>query len=582
VAKGYPLPLRNSPGQQRERKQLSFTRKEIDVIDEQIAENIRHGAIEETKEEHRQLVSRVVLNKLKNRMCVDFEVNNFLEPRTFKDKTKKDFRMMLQQGDYMAKTDIKKAFWTIPIQARHRKYLKFRWRGKLYQYRVVPFGLSCASHALRLLTLPLIRKARKRGIRIVMYADDILVMHQDKKKAEEQLRWIMKQFMEVGYIMNEEKTTKVPDTRMEFLGLTYDSRTMTMSTPASKVRDIRKMARRIIKDPEGIRLRPLQSLVGKINFVRETQIHGRERFARLLHTIRTLTNRSPSELGEKKVMKDLRWWAREFTTTATGATIQGRQGEKQEWTTDAGPHGYACQSNQVTIVGAWSAYQRRQSTNYREMRALLSAMKRATPGVPMNWRTDSRVAASYITKGYGKANKLNSLARKILIRAARRRIEITPIIISQQEIEEVDRLSRIRDATDYYITQKEFHRTTQELNVYPEVDLMATRFTKKCQQFYAMGDPTAAAQDAFTQHWGSRAVYAFPPQGIINKTITKLQQDQAWGIIILPDWQGAAFTTMIRAASTRNVAVMARTLEETELMRRHRAYAFSFNREKSL
>ena len=88
---GYPLPLRTAPFQLRERKPISFNQEEVNVIGKQLAENLRHRALEEFAEQEGQIVSRIVLNKTKDRMCIDFEVNKFMAPRRVKETAKKDF-----------------------------------------------------------------------------------------------------------------------------------------------------------------------------------------------------------------------------------------------------------------------------------------------------------------------------------------------------------------------------------------------------------------------------------------------------------------------------------------------------------
>ena len=47
-------------------------------------------------------------------------------------------------NDFQTKMDLKDAYFTLQIHQRHQKYFHFRWRGKLYQFLVLPFSLSSA------------------------------------------------------------------------------------------------------------------------------------------------------------------------------------------------------------------------------------------------------------------------------------------------------------------------------------------------------------------------------------------------------------------------------------------------------
>jgi len=49
-------------------------------------------------------------------------------------------------------------------------------------------------------------------------------------------------------------------------------------------------------------------------------------------------------------------------------------------------------------------------------------------------------------------------------------------------------------------------------------------------------DPGSVAVDAFTVQWSQNVFYAFPPFSVITRTLQKIQQDQATGLLIVPYW----------------------------------------------
>ena len=65
---------------------------------------------------------------------------------------------MIRPSMYMAKLDIKDAYYSIPIQSQHQKYLKMKNNNKLFKYTVLP----------PLATL------RKEKISIADYIDDLI------------------------------------------------------------------------------------------------------------------------------------------------------------------------------------------------------------------------------------------------------------------------------------------------------------------------------------------------------------------------------------------------------------------------
>ena len=56
----------------------------------------------------------------------------------------------------MASLDIKDTYYSIPVDEEHQKYLKFEFKGILYQFCVLPNGLSpCPRWFTKLLKVPL-------------------------------------------------------------------------------------------------------------------------------------------------------------------------------------------------------------------------------------------------------------------------------------------------------------------------------------------------------------------------------------------------------------------------------------------
>ena len=57
-------------------------------------------------------------------------------------------RKWFQQGTICAVLDLKDAFLHVPISAWVKKFLRFKWRGKLYEWQVLQFGLKCSPRIL--------------------------------------------------------------------------------------------------------------------------------------------------------------------------------------------------------------------------------------------------------------------------------------------------------------------------------------------------------------------------------------------------------------------------------------------------
>ena len=63
----------------------------------------------------------------------------------------------------MASLDLKHAYYTIPIAAEHRKYLKFVWAGQLYEFKSLPMGLTSSPRIFAKIMKPVLASLRQKG-----------------------------------------------------------------------------------------------------------------------------------------------------------------------------------------------------------------------------------------------------------------------------------------------------------------------------------------------------------------------------------------------------------------------------------
>jgi hypothetical protein len=130
-------------------------------MDNVIQELLNRAAIKLVQPVQDQFVSTLILVEKENnsgqyRPVINLRaLNQFVEPQPFK-----------MESLQVVKMDLKDAYHTVPIHQDHCRYLRFSYRGNLYEFRCLPFGLSSVPRAFTKILKPVVVLIRSLGIRI--------------------------------------------------------------------------------------------------------------------------------------------------------------------------------------------------------------------------------------------------------------------------------------------------------------------------------------------------------------------------------------------------------------------------------
>ncbi|KAL0173136.1 hypothetical protein M9458_033447, partial [Cirrhinus mrigala] len=141
-------------------------------------------------------------------------LNQALMKRPFKMLTLKQILSHVRPGDWFLSLDLKDAYFHIQIAPHHRRFLRFAFEGVAYQYTVLPFALSLAPRTFTKCMDAALLPLRQKGIRILNYLDDWLVLAQSE--AELHLECL-------GLRVNLSKSVLHPSRQVSFLGAIFDS-----------------------------------------------------------------------------------------------------------------------------------------------------------------------------------------------------------------------------------------------------------------------------------------------------------------------------------------------------------------------
>ena len=97
------------------------------------------------------------------------QFNHYIQYKHIKMENLQDVLDLMKPG---VSIDLRDAYYTIPVNSDHQKYLTFSWRGTLYCYTCMPNGYSQAPYIFtKILKVPF-AYLRKNGHSSVVYIDD--------------------------------------------------------------------------------------------------------------------------------------------------------------------------------------------------------------------------------------------------------------------------------------------------------------------------------------------------------------------------------------------------------------------------
>ncbi len=123
----------------------------------------------------------------------------------FKMLTVKQVVSQIRSEDWFVTIDIKDAYSHVSILPSHRKFLRFAFRGKAYQYRVLPFGLALSPRTFTKCVDAALAPLRLQGIRILNYIDNWLILAHSEQMAVRHRDVVLAQMKELGLSLNVKK-----------------------------------------------------------------------------------------------------------------------------------------------------------------------------------------------------------------------------------------------------------------------------------------------------------------------------------------------------------------------------------------
>jgi len=92
-----------------------------------------------------QFISRLFLVRKKDgshRPVINLKpLNGYVQKQHFKMEGLGMVKNLIHPGNWMCSLDLKDAYHSVAISKEHRRYFRFIWKGQIYEFTCLPFGL---------------------------------------------------------------------------------------------------------------------------------------------------------------------------------------------------------------------------------------------------------------------------------------------------------------------------------------------------------------------------------------------------------------------------------------------------------
>ena len=134
--------------------------------------------------------------------------------------------------------DLRDAYFHVPIASHHRKFLRFAFQGRHYQFRVLPFGLSLSPRVFTRVVAAALAPLQAQGVKVLPYLEDWLVCAPSRPQVAQDTVRLLSHVARLGLRVNTEKSCLDPAQQVTYLGMVLDSVAMRAYLTPRRVDDI--------------------------------------------------------------------------------------------------------------------------------------------------------------------------------------------------------------------------------------------------------------------------------------------------------------------------------------------------------
>ena len=522
-----------------------FNQTEELIIESEIQKLLQMKVIEEVSPVPGQFISPIFALPKKDgeyRMILNLkDLNNYIKYYHFKLDTFETTLHLIKPNCFMASVDLRHAYCSVPIAEEERKFLRFRWKGKIFEYCSLPNGIACAPRYFTKLLKPVFSTLRQMGHTNSGYTDDSILIAETVEQCDNNIKDIVHVMEGVGFLIHQNKSVLVPTQDIGFLGNRINSNEMIVYLPDDQkeliVSACLQLSRVSVAKIREV-ARVIGLMVSTFSAVEYGPLYYRELEKEKIVALKQNKGNFEACMMITKTMKeDLRWWIENLSTQIRKISHGNAD---LVVLTDASLFGWGAHSKKQKTGGRWKLEEANHHINYLELLAIFYGLKSFCKGcsrMHVQVKTDSTCARAYVNSMGGvKSPECNEIARKIWLWCIDRDIWISEEHIPGSQNDADFESRNYKENTEWKL-DPEVVQNIFEIWGTPEIDMFATRLNTQLGSYAAWHpDPDAEFINAFSCDWSKYYFYAFPCFSLIPRCMAKLRLDQEECILIALVW----------------------------------------------
>ena len=248
-------------------RKTRFTEREKSLIEKEISTLLVKKVLEIAKPCVGEVISPILLTPKPDgsyRLILNLKkFNKQVVYRHFKMDTLNTMVDLMSKDCYMASLDLKGAYYSVPISKKDRKFLRFRFNGKMLQYTSFANGLGCCPRLFtKILKVPL-STLHKAGHIATAYIDDLYTQADTFENCIRNVIETICLFTKLGFVIHPKKSSFIPSKQLKMLGFILNSETMTVSPTDEKIISVTHLCSQVIQQRR-LPIRQVAQVVGKM------------------------------------------------------------------------------------------------------------------------------------------------------------------------------------------------------------------------------------------------------------------------------------------------------------------------------